>query len=89
MPVSPAQSQTVEVDLTLGENSVVRLRVAPWGTVRVNGKILGLTPPMAEVKLSAGTHSLEVSNGRADPLRRVLNLRAGEITTVSYDFEGR
>jgi eukaryotic-like serine/threonine-protein kinase len=38
----------------------VQLFVSPWGQVEVNGVLVGLTPPMAQLNLPAGKHVITV-----------------------------
>ncbi len=40
----------------------VRLTVKPWGEVRVDGKLIGVSPPMKRFQLSEGKHQIRISN---------------------------
>jgi serine/threonine-protein kinase len=46
---------------------VVLLDIAPWGEVVVDGRPVGVSPPLTELKLPAGIHALEIrhSGGQA------------------------
>ncbi len=46
---------------------VVALAVAPWGTVFVDGQPRGTTPPLAQITLPAGRHTIEIRNGSRAP----------------------
>jgi len=41
----------------------VMVAVAPWGEVFVDGKSRGVTPPLTQLTLPAGPHSVEIRNG--------------------------
>jgi serine/threonine-protein kinase len=46
---------------------VVLFDIAPWGEVLIDGRPVGVSPPLTEVKLPAGKYALEIrySDGRA------------------------
>ena len=67
----------------------VRIRLSPWGNVQVDGKPLGVSPPLTQLKLSAGTHSLELSNPGFETLKKVITVIDGETFTVEHDFDAR
>ncbi len=46
---------------------VVNLAIAPWGEVFVGGQARGLSPPLAELTLPVGRHTIEVRNGDFEP----------------------
>jgi len=46
---------------------IVLLDIGPWGEVLIDGRPVGVSPPLTELKLPAGKHALEIrhSDGRA------------------------
>ena len=40
----------------------MQLAVSPWGQVEVNGKPVGLTPPLSSLSLPLGTHQITLRN---------------------------
>jgi serine/threonine-protein kinase len=58
---APAQAPT---SAAVGQ---VLLDIAPWGEVLVDGRPVGVSPPLTELQLPAGKHALEIrhSDGRA------------------------
>lgn len=70
-------------------DSNVRLRVAPWATVQVNGKQVGITPPVTRLLLPPGSHTVRLSNPGFTPVRQVIKVTKGQTVTVSHDFESR
>lgn len=46
---------------------VIALAVAPWGTVYVDGTARGTTPPLTQLTLPAGRHTIEIRNGQQTP----------------------
>lgn len=45
----------------------VALTVAPWGAIFVNGDARGTTPPLTQLNLPAGRHTIEIRNGEQPP----------------------
>jgi len=41
---------------------VVQLAVSPWGQVEVDGKPMGISPPLSRLTLASGNHSITVRN---------------------------
>ncbi|WCM90123.1 PEGA domain-containing protein [Acidovorax sp. NCPPB 3576] len=67
----------------------VRIRLAPWGNVQVDGKPLGVSPPLTQLKLPAGSHSLELSNPGFETVKKVITVIDGETFTIEHDFDAR
>ncbi len=68
--VSQRASATVETPAsspTSAAVGVLLLDVAPWGEVLIDGRPVGVSPPLTELKLPAGKHALEIrhADGRA------------------------
>ena len=43
-------------------DGVVQLAVSPWGQVEVDGRAMGISPPLTRLTLAAGTHTITVRN---------------------------
>ena len=77
----------VPVGLHSGNN--VRLRVSPWAYVQVDGKRWGVTPALTQLKLSPGSHTVELSNPGFEVFRKVVRLPQDAPVLISHDFEAR
>jgi class 3 adenylate cyclase len=66
---------------------VVRINVAPWGVVKVDGKVVGDSPPLKRLELTPGKHRIEVVN-TAVPQPYVVNvdIKAGESVNIQHSF---
>jgi serine/threonine-protein kinase len=60
--------------------------VLPWGEVFIDGKRLGASPPLKEIKLSPGKHRIEIKNAAFPPYRQTLKLEAGESMKIRHKF---
>lgn len=70
-------------------NSNVRLRVSPWAIVQIDGKRLGVTPPLTQLSLAAGARTVELSNPGFETVRRVIQVVNGKTVTITHDFDSR
>lgn len=70
------------------ENNV-QLRVSPWANVTLNGKRLGVTPPLTELKLPPGSHSIDFSNPGFETVRKTLRVDSDQTITITHDFDAR
>jgi len=70
------------------ENNI-QLRVSPWAHVTLNGKRVGVTPPLTELKLPPGSHNIEFSNPGFDTVRKTLKVEPDQPITITHDFDAK
>ncbi|MFA6015517.1 MAG: adenylate/guanylate cyclase domain-containing protein [Gallionellaceae bacterium] len=68
------------------EPGQVSLSIKPWGEVYVDGKMSGVSPPLTRLKVSPGSHVIEIRNSTFPVYRQSINVRAGELASVSHKF---
>jgi non-specific serine/threonine protein kinase len=68
------------------ETGTLRLSVAPWGEVWVNGEKRGISPPLRELRLPAGTYQIELRNPGLPSHSRAVQLQDGESIAVEHRF---
>jgi serine/threonine-protein kinase len=66
--------------------ATVQLSVLPWGEVRVNGKLRGVTPPLNEIDLPPGKHRIEIRNTDFPPYTVNVRLESGESHRIAHRF---
>ncbi len=64
----------------------VTLAIAPWGEVVVNGEVRGVSPPLTELHLPPGKHTVEVRNADFPPLKTNIEVEAGKTRTLRHRF---
>jgi hypothetical protein len=64
----------------------VVLKIKPWGEVYVDGKMVGVSPPLTKLQVPLGEHVVEVRNTTFPVNTRVINLKSGMKVTVKYKF---
>jgi serine/threonine-protein kinase len=65
----------------------IRLAISPWGEVYVDGKKAGVTPPLPEIHLPTGKHSIEIRNGNFRPYRLSVDVTIDANLRIKHKFE--
>ena len=73
--------------LKLADQGTVRLRIDPWGEVFVNGRTVGVSPPLKQVKLAPGKYKIEVRNGTLPSFVTNIEIKAKEEIGVRHKFQ--
>jgi class 3 adenylate cyclase len=66
--------------------AVVHLAITPWGEVYVDGKKQGVSPPMHDVEIAVGEHTIEVRNPGFPSHFETVNTNAGEQIRIKHKF---
>ncbi len=82
MPAPPAAPAAKPVALAR-----VDFAVTPWGEVYIDGRKTGITPPLNEIRLPPGKHTIEIRNTTFQPHRQAVDLRAGRSVRIKHKFE--
>jgi eukaryotic-like serine/threonine-protein kinase len=82
-PASSAQSpHSLAVQAGESASSASRatlsLAIYPWGEVWVDGKRVGVSPPLNELTLGPGKHDIEIRNESLPPYRETVTLGVGD-----------
>lgn len=64
----------------------VRLAVSPWGQVEVNGKSMGITPPLNELTLPEGKHKVTIRNDDFPAHTTSVTVTPGQSISVRHKF---
>ncbi|MEO8675649.1 MAG: serine/threonine-protein kinase [Casimicrobiaceae bacterium] len=63
------------------------LAVTPWGEVYVDGRKSGISPPLTELKLAPGKHTIEIRNTTFPPYSQTVNLDANATLKIRHKFQ--
>lgn len=66
---------------------VLAFAVAPWGEVFVNGTAQGTTPPLTQLMLPAGRHTIELRNGGRQPYIAQVEISPDRPQRISHRFQ--
>ncbi|MEP6607487.1 MAG: protein kinase [Burkholderiaceae bacterium] len=67
-------------------DGTVTLAVSPWGEISVDGAARGVSPPLTQLQLPPGVHTIEIRNGAAAPLVARIEVRSGETLGLQHRF---
>jgi eukaryotic-like serine/threonine-protein kinase len=65
----------------------VALAVTPWGEVYVDGRKSGVSPPLTELKLAPGKHTIEIRNTTFAPYSQSVSLEANATLKIRHKFQ--
>ncbi|MEO8152698.1 MAG: serine/threonine-protein kinase [Rhizobacter sp.] len=65
---------------------VVRLAISPWGQVEVDGKPAGTAPPLNELTLTEGRHTITIRNDEFPPYSSSIVIVPGQPASLKYRF---
>ncbi|MES2318230.1 MAG: protein kinase [Pseudomonadota bacterium] len=85
-PVLAEAAPALEDKPLAPETASFRLAVKPWGTVYVDGKEKGVTPPLKRLVLPAGKHKIRIVNPSFPDYNMDVNLSKGKSGTIEHDF---
>lgn len=64
----------------------VQLAIAPWGTVFVDGKRVGVSPPLRVLRLAPGEHRVEIRNTSFPRRIQRVKIKSGEVVRIRHRF---
>ncbi len=67
-------------------NGTVSLAVSPWGEVVVDGARKGLSPPLTQLTLPAGKHTIEVRNSDFEPFVTTVEVEGEKTVRIRHKF---
>jgi eukaryotic-like serine/threonine-protein kinase len=65
----------------------VRLAIQPWGEIEVNGKKMGVSPPLGQFNLEPGRHTVTVRNADFSPRSFTIDVETGKTVRVAHTFQ--
>lgn len=64
----------------------VQFAIAPWGTVFVDGKRVGVSPPLRVLRLPPGKHRVEIRNTSFPPRLQTVTIKSGGVVRIRHRF---
>jgi class 3 adenylate cyclase len=84
---APPPPPPVTAKAPAGPTAFLTLAISPWGEVLVDGKSMGVSPPLSELQLAPGTYRIEIRNGSFRPYREMLELEANQTIRIKHKFK--
>ncbi|MEQ1813127.1 MAG: hypothetical protein ABL860_01560 [Candidatus Nitrotoga sp.] len=69
-----------------GRPALISLSVLPWGEVYLDGRMQGVSPPLAEMHVVPGKHEIEVRNSTFPAYRKVFLVKPGGVLRIQHKF---
>ena len=69
-----------------GTPALISLFVLPWGEVYLDGRMQGVSPPLAEMKVVPGKHEIEIRNSTFPRYRKVFFVKSGGVLKIQHKF---
>jgi len=82
----PAQVAYKGIAAPAQRTARLALAVSPWGEVFIDGDSKGTCPPLTEVRLTPGKHTIEIRNTNFTPYSQAVELRANSRLQIKYKF---
>ena len=86
-PASDFSESKIQTSATIGNESTVQFAVTPWGEIYLDGVKAGISPPLKELKVSAGKHTIEIRNLNFSPYSETLELHTSSVKKIKYKFK--
>ncbi len=86
-PTTPAKaaSQNKPAPAPSGP-ATVSLTVLPWGEVYVDGRLIGVTPPLRDIEVQPGQRKIEIRNADFQPYVEVIEAKPGSRIRIRHRF---
>ncbi|MBA3591928.1 PEGA domain-containing protein, partial [Methylibium sp.] len=65
---------------------VLQLAVSPWAEVEIDGQVVGITPPLRQLSLAPGRHTVRLRNGAFAPHVATVQVGTDETSTLHHRF---
>ncbi len=68
------------------EKATLTLAISPWGEVFIDGKNMGVSPPLNTLQLEAGRHTVEIRNKAFAGYRDTVRVTPGQSLKIKHKF---
>ena len=66
--------------------ALIHLQITPRGIVFIDGEVRGTSPPLTEIAVDPGPHTIEIRNSPSPPLKLEVSLGSAESMTITHTF---
>ncbi|HTT13134.1 MAG TPA: hypothetical protein VMG60_19860 [Burkholderiaceae bacterium] len=70
-----------------GTEGVIAFDITPWGEVLVDNKPAGVAPPLTELKLPAGRHTIEIRHGELPAVAATVEIDPAKPLRIRHHFQ--
>lgn len=77
----------VQASAPAATHGMVQLDIQPWGEILVDGKATGVSPPMTELKLTVGPHTIEIRYSDGKAVSAQVDVDASRTQMIRHRFD--
>ena len=81
------KADPAKIEALKSASGTVLFNIQPWGEILVNGKSIGVSPPLKHIKLQPGKYKIEVKNSTFTPLTTSIDVKYKEETSIKHRFQ--
>lgn len=81
-PATPSKTETAKPAVM----GTLNLNINPWGEVLINGRAIGVSPPLKQHKLPPGKYKVEVRNSTLTPHITTIEVKPKEDVNIKHTF---
>lgn len=67
--------------------ALLSFAVTPWGEIYIDGTKAGVSPPLKELKVSAGKHRIEIRNLNFAPYSETIDMKPESTKKIKFMFK--
>jgi hypothetical protein len=72
--------------LSAGHIGSIALAINPWGEVYLDGKKMGVSPPLKELQVTPGKHTIEIKNTSFASHTETLEVKLNDRLKIQHEF---
>jgi hypothetical protein len=62
------------------------LKIVPWGQVELDNRDQGTSPPLKELQVAQGQHTIRITNTKFPVVIQTITVKSGEKITIKHKF---
>ena len=82
----PSRSPAQPAAAVAAASGLVQIAVSPWGQVEVDGTVAGTTPPLTQLTLPEGRHTITLRNNDFPAYSVIVNVSGGRPVALKHRF---
>jgi len=85
-PIAKVRTLEETAEAKPGAEALLSIAVTPWGEVYLDGRMQGVSPPLAELHVVPGKHEIEIHNTTFPVHTQAIHVKAGEHIKIKHKF---
>ncbi|WP_053094231.1 serine/threonine-protein kinase [Cellvibrio sp. pealriver] len=85
--ITPETSHLPSTATAITHERTLNIKVLPWGEIYIDGKMVGVTPPLHQLALKPGNHSIEIRHPNYAPKTIVISANDPLNMPIEHQFK--